>query len=340
MPRVRTKAKLNFAKREYGGEQSRFRLVPATEPVPRDQASLPPSHPALIEGRTLFPSRVFDAGDRDRILVRGYHNSKIGDLITKGPWAGFRIFTFALEERATCPRSCAVWSACYGNALHMSVRFRFNAGFLMSLEEELVAMGDRYPGGFAVRAHVLGDFPTLEYVQHWRMWLDLVPALHVWGYTAHLAGTPIGDAVISLNRLYPGRWAFRQSVAPDAEPRDWQAATTWTSPERIGPRSYRAAGGIVCPAETGATSTCGTCAICFSPEAARKRIVFLGHGTRPGIGVGGRRPNKSDAKYSGSNPEIRKAPPVLPSERFTDVDAFIASRGVTRLPAAKAQGVR
>ena len=323
MPRVRTKPKLNFARRDYGGRQSRFRLVPTTEPVPRAAAALSPDHPAVTEGRTLFPSRVFDVGQRDRILVRGYHNSKVGDLITKGPWAGFQIYTFALEERATCPRSCAVWDACYGNALHMSVRFRFNAGFLMSLEEELVAKGEEHPDGFAVRAHILGDFVSIEYVRHWGLWLEMVPALHVWGYTAHQAGTPIGDAVYAMNDLFAGRWAFRNSVAPDAEPDDWQAATTWDSPERINAKSYRAAGGIVCPAEVGATQSCGTCGLCWSPEAAGKRIVFLGHGTSPGRGH-----------------DRSKAPPNLApaTERFTDVAAFIAARGVTRVPAAKARG--
>lgn len=276
MPRERTKAKLYFARGESGGKNSRFKLRPVTEPAPRDEAELVAGHPALVEGRTIFTSHVFDAGDRDRVLIEGMNNSKIGNRVTKGPWAGFPIFTFALEERATCPRSCHLFSACYGNALPMAVRFKFNDGFLMSMEEELVMAGDKHPNGFAVRAHVLGDFVNLEYVRHWELWMRLVPQLHVWGYTAHQAGTEIGDAVYAMNHVFAGRWAFRNSVAPESEHDEWQASTTWEKPTKVG-GALRGGGGLICPAEMGATATCG---LCWSPAAKDTRIVFLGHGMR------------------------------------------------------------
>ena len=335
MPSERTKAKLHFALGQSGGTMSRFRLVPVAEPTSRSEAALRHGHPAMSEGRTVFPTRVCDAGQRDHILMRGFHNSKIGDRITKGAWAGFPIFTVTLEERATCPRSCAVWDACYGNAMPVAVRFRYNDGFLLSLEEELVAVGDRYPLGFAVRAHVLGDFVSLDYVRHWQLWLELVPQLHVWGYTAHQAGTPVGDTVRFMNDLYPGRWAFRHSVTPGTEVTDWQASTTWEKPTQAG-RALRGAGGLICPAEMGATAACGSCGLCWSPNAASTRIVFLGHGIRRPKGA---RPRKPDAKYARPIPASRNTPPALPSERFATVEAFIASRGVTKLPPAKARGL-
>lgn len=277
MRKVRTKAKLHFALGESGGTMSRFKVVPKTEPVPRKTAALIPGHAALVSGRTIFPSRVFGASERSHILMRGFHNSKIGDRIMKGPWAGMRIYTMSLEERATCPRSCSNWSECYGNALPVAVRFRLDAELLEALEAELVTKGDEHPDGFAVRAHVLGDFANLEYVDHWRLWMQMVPALHVWGYTAHPAGSEIGTAVLAMNDRFAGRWAFRTSVAPDAEAADWQAATTWDKPRWVG-GALRGAGGLVCPVEMGASASCGTCALCWSPAAAGTRIVFLGHG--------------------------------------------------------------
>lgn len=300
----------------FGG-LARYVNPPVTEPTPRWQAELRPDHEALSEGRTVYTSRVFDAGERDRILISGINNAKIGNRVTKGPWAGFPIYTFALEERATCPRSCGLWSSCYGNSLPVAVRFKYNDGFLMSLEEELVMAGDKHPRGFAVRAHVLGDFINLEYVRHWKLWMGMVPALHVWGYTAHQAGTQIGDAVYAMNHVYAGRWAFRNSVPPETEHDEWQAATTWEKPVKVG-GALRGGGGLICPAEMGATATCGTCGLCWSPAAAKTRIVFLGHGSK--------------------NPRKHNSP-VVAADRHTDVAAFIAARGVTRLPAAKAKGL-
>lgn len=258
------------------GGLSRYANDPVTTPTPRAAADLRSDHPASILGHSIFPSSVYDAGQRDRILINGINNAKIGKRVTKGPWAGFPIYTFALEERATCPRSCVVWRACYGNSLPVATRFRFNAGFLMSLEEELVQAAERRRNrnGFVVRAHVLGDFPSLEYVNHWRLWLELVPQLHVFGYTAHPRRSDIGSAVLEMNERFAGRWAFRSSVDPDATASDWQTAAIWTADEMV----WR--DGIICPAETGKTATCGTCALCWSPNAKDKRILFLGHGMR------------------------------------------------------------
>jgi hypothetical protein len=57
-----------------------------------------------------------------------------------------------------------------------------------------------------------------------------------------------------------------------------QAAVIWDKPE-----GALTAGDILCPAETGKTQTCGTCAVCWAPAASSKRIVFMGHGmTRRG----------------------------------------------------------
>jgi hypothetical protein len=327
--------KMTSNKRAYGvGGLTRYKNPPVTDPTPRREAELRADHRAVIDGHTIFPTSVYDAGDRDRILIPGINNSKIGGRVTKGRWAGFPIFTFALEERATCPRSCGLWRACYGNALPVAVRFRFNNGFLMSLEEELVAMGDHHPGGFAVRAHVLGDFVDLDYVRHWRLWMELVPELHVWGYTARPTDGAIGKEIVAMNARRPDRWQVRFSVAEDAPYAPMQVTTTWTKPNRYAfdPETKS----MICPQEIGKTDHCTTCGICWNPRLQHVRVRFLGHGN-----VNGNRGQspKTDAKYADPIPTARNTLPPLPSERFDSVEAFIAARGVTRLPPAKARGL-
>jgi hypothetical protein len=264
-----------------GGIHTRFALMPRSEPSPRDEAALPLGHAAIVSGHTLFPTRVFDPNERDRVLISGHSNSKIGKSITKGPWAGFPIFTLTLEERATCPRTCAQWDTCYGNAMPFAVRLRYSPALVAALDRELRAHAVANPKGFAVRLHILGDFPDLEYVHRWAAWIAAIPQLHVWGYTAHGRDTNIGVTIAEMNTANPTRWSVRTSVAPETYPAPMQASVTWVKPSAV-PASDE----ILCPAETGKTATCGTCALCWSPTVADKRIVFLGHGMRKRTGPG------------------------------------------------------
>jgi hypothetical protein len=311
------------------GGLARFLNAPVTEPVPRWRAGLKPGHDALTEGRTIFPSSVFDAADRPRVLISGINNAKLGNDIRRGDWKGMPVFHFALEERATCPRTCAVWAECYGNNLPVAVRFKFNENFLALLEEDLALAGDKYPDGFAVRAHTLGDFVDLNYVGYWQMWLHLIPEMRVWGYTAHQRGTEIGDRVIQMNDEFPNRWVFRTSVHPEAPLGPWQATTTWTKPEHVSAKGYRGAGGTVCPAEVGGAECCATCGLCFHPKSANTRITFLGHG-----GHRGRKSNETKLREQAVTKVV-----TVPVDMDSEVTRFMRTRGVTVLPAARARGI-
>lgn len=95
----------------------------ASKPIePERSPGLSVGHPALSEGRTIFPSTVTASKDSPRFLVSGHNNPKLGKAILKGPRAGWPIYQLSLEERATCPRSCEQWSTCYGNAMHLARR--------------------------------------------------------------------------------------------------------------------------------------------------------------------------------------------------------------------------
>ena len=130
---------------------------------------------AIANARTVFTNRIKQA-DREtmgksELLIKKSTNVKLGKRVTKGKWKGFPIFTLTLEERATCPRSCAHWADCYGN--NMLYAFRYEAGPELEamLETELAELQRKYPNGFLVRLHILGDFYSVGYVAKWAKWL-------------------------------------------------------------------------------------------------------------------------------------------------------------------------
>lgn len=266
-----------MAKRAYGtGGLSRFVNAAVTESVKRSHAALDRRHPALREGHTIFPTRVFDASKLDRVLISGINNAKLGKTITKGPWAGSPFYHLSLEERATCPRSCPVWDACYGNGMPAATRVRYNANLMRALDTQLNGLNQKHPGGFAVRLHVLGDFPDLDYVQAWIGFSDKYKALQIEGYTAHPRTSEIGQAIWQMNLKRPKRWQIRNSVALDAPYEAMQVSTLWDGASTP-PADMDA---IVCPQELGKTACCSTCALCWSPAMHNKRVLFLGHGGR------------------------------------------------------------
>lgn len=316
--------------RKYSvGGQARFRNPVVTEPTPRGQAALSETSPIVVEGRTMFPGRVFNASERDQVLIAGINNAKTGNQITVGPWAGMRHFNLSLEERTTCPRSCAVYAECFGNGMPMAVRFRYNDQLMMSLEGELEWLSIRHPNGFSVRLHILGDFPDIAYLRRWIEWVDEIPELHVWGYTARPVDGLIGKEIMAMNVRRPDRWQVRFSVAENTPHAPMQVATTWTKPDRY---AYDAmTESLICPQEIGKTEHCTTCGICWNQKLAHVRVRFMGHGNVSGNHGG--LPRKATATR-----EV-EASRVLPTERFTDPAAFIAARGVTRLQTAKARGL-
>ena len=157
----------------------------APKAKPESSYGLAADHPSAVEGRTRFPGQVIGAMASARFLVSGVNNAKIGAMVTKGPWKGMPVYTLTLEERRTCPRSCAQWLDCYGNAMHWSPRRdAFDEDFLAVLAAEVITVSRLHPAGFVVRLHVLGDFYSARYVLAWAHLLEMLPNLHVYGYTA------------------------------------------------------------------------------------------------------------------------------------------------------------
>jgi len=243
--------------------KSRF----ASRPLNDQPASMPPfNHPALTEGRTLYPATV--RASRDRWALKSGDNArKIGARILKGRWKGYAVYTLTLEERKTCPTSCHHWRSCMGNKMNWADRVATRPDLLWRLEREVALLEIRHPGGFAVRLHVLGDFFSVEYVQFWERLLELHPALHVWGYSArHDKDDPIAAALVALVKKQWSRFAVRFSNAP--MPFALPATTTVEHPLQV------PTGSVLCPEQIGRTESCSTCGLCW---ATTKRVAFIQH---------------------------------------------------------------
>ena len=235
---------------------------------------LPVFHPVVRAGRTLFPSRVYAPAEVARVLKDGHQSRKIGRIVAKGHRRGWPIFTLTLEERATCPRSCGEWQSCYGNRMQAAERIEAvssgtggpdeGRALMNALSHEVVQLAEAYPRGFLVRLHVLGDFWSTDYVAFWAGLLRDVPALHLFGFTAHGPESTIGAAVGAM--MADCGWdraAFRFSGA----------AGPMMASRVIGPGEVDDSA-ILCPAQTGATDCCATCALCW---ASQRSLAFRRH---------------------------------------------------------------
>jgi hypothetical protein len=245
----------------------------ASQPLNGRSASppLPLDHPAVVAGRTVFPTTVRQPS-RDAnglwALKSGVNNRKIGGLILKARWKGLPVYTLTLEERATCPTTCRHWRSCYGNKMHRAQRMQAGPDLEWRLERDVARLRMKHPDGFAVRLHTLGDFNSVEYVEFWGRLLERHPALHIWGYTArcNIKDDPIAAALVALIKRHGDRFAIRFSDAPFPFP--FPATIT------VETEAQKPADATVCPEQVGKTESCSTCALCWQTD---KRIAFIQH---------------------------------------------------------------
>lgn len=281
------------------GEDRRF--VDKAELDPGSVRSLPQNHPALVENRTLFPSTVVEVNDsfEDRLLVSGKNNRKLGERILKGKFKGYALYGLSLEERATCPTDCSVRTFCYGNGMQMARRHRITDLDLFAtfLEDEIRTILADPVDGLMVRLHVLGDFPSVEYVALWADLMEAHERLACYGYTHRR--DDIGDAINSLKSRYPDRFRIRWS-------HDKPHADGAVVIDRI-PEGKRVEEGLVCPAQTDATACCSSCGLCWEGHAKKETIVFIKHGP------------KSLAAFAES---ARQDAPAMASEGIRPIAAF------------------
>lgn len=219
-------------------------------------------HPAVRKATPFFPGMVKPAAAMDTLLKSGQHSAKLGAIVEKGRWKGFPIVSLTLEERDTCPRTCAEWSTCYGNNMPFATRIFDDGTLTRRLWGELASLNARHPGGYLVRLHVLGEFYSVEYVEFWRQALVDFTALHVFGFTARRAPDPIGIALMQLVGEQLDRFMVRFSGGSVGA----MCAEVVDTPDQ--------ASGIVCPAESDPDRCCANCALCFN---SIHNITFIRH---------------------------------------------------------------
>lgn len=279
MPYQRENATLRKSDKKLGDDVTFSRFVKITKseraapPVnarrqPK-QAWLPNlRHKVLEEGRSIFFRKGVKAvADVKNVLVSGHNNVKIGRDVRKGAFRGYWIYTLSLEERATCPRSCQHWQSCYGNNMPYAKRIAHDDRYALkkAIDRDVVKlMAVRGRAGILIRLHALGDFYDEDYVVFWGNMLRAYPRLAVYGYTARQPGTPIGDKIKNVKRVFGRRFAIRWSDGN----RD-QDCTVSIELEKDAP-----ANAFVCPEQTGKTKGCGTCGACWEGV---KNVAFITH---------------------------------------------------------------
>lgn len=221
---------------------------------------------SIAAGRSLFHRKgVRQPGDGP-VLVSGHSNVKIGRDVRKGPLRGYWIYTLTLEERATCPTSCAHWRSCYGNGMPWAKRVDHREPLALEAAihrdvTRLLAVKGRV--GILVRLHALGDFFDPDYVDYWAGLLEANPRLAVYGYTAYPPDSPIGRAVQVAKERFGFRFAIRWSNGGGDE--DCTVSVKDATP---------VPGATICPEQTGATAACATCGLCWG---SRRNIAFVEH---------------------------------------------------------------
>ena len=246
---------------------------------------------AVLAGRSVYhdlrAKSVTDGMAASERVVKKSTNTKLGKRVTKGKLAGFPIFTVTLEERATCPRSCIHWGDCYGNNMMNATRYAADDALIAQIEADLAFYQAKYPKGFLVRLHVLGDFFSVAYVAQWAKWLGMFPALHVYGYTANQPDATdsqeraIGEALLSLRMACGIRFAVRFSGSftdifaalsnDDSRARDMLASKqAFVCPTQISKET----GQLAKKGQETLVPSCGSCGLCWQ---ASKPVVFITH---------------------------------------------------------------
>lgn len=120
-----------------------------------------------------------------------------------------------------------------------------------------------------LRLHVLGDFYSLEYA---KLWFEEI-GIPMFGYTHHRPDSEIGSYLASLPwSKFSIRFSWRADVSPPLNKRGAVTVEADT-PEKFEAEAARF-NAIPCPVQTGKSSNCVTCMLCWETE---RNIAFKKH---------------------------------------------------------------
>ena len=240
---------------------------------------------AIINNRSLFQNKVKSVSDgmgKTERAIKKSINIKLGNTVLKGRLKGAKIYTLTLEERKTCPRDCFHYENCFANNMPFATRYTFDAALLEQIEKDIIYYNDKGKA-FLVRLHILGDFPSEEYVEFWNALLERYEHLNIYGYSANQLETPIGEALDNMRDVWGLRFMVR--ISGDTKT-DSMAALSFDDVSARAQIETKKA--FICPAQIthkGATTiakktektmsaNCGTCTLCWTTKL---NPIFLTH---------------------------------------------------------------
>ena len=134
---------------------------------------------------TIFRKMIQPINSDKRILKNGSTNKKLkDDIVEHGAWALSKILNVSGIERFHCPKTCHHWNDCYGNGMPFAHRFQIDNSIVQDkLHTECMNLPVR-KHGYAIRLHVIGDFPNERYIQTWYDIMMKREDIKVFGFTA------------------------------------------------------------------------------------------------------------------------------------------------------------
>jgi hypothetical protein len=238
------------------------------ELVQLTRAASPPGPDDFSGQHTRFRKSVREAPEAPgasglRVLKPGTSNKKLGWMVTKGPFRGMPIHSLTLEERATCWAGCQNLDRCYGNNMYLAHRYAPGPALETALEADLRDLAARFPRGFVVRLHILGDFYSVDYVQFWDRMVREIPELHIFGFTHWRQASAIGAEVARFAGAHGARVSMLRSDPTEADD-PMKAAYTVDWVPGVPHAELAHEGSVSCPHEEGKVRDCASCGLCMS----------------------------------------------------------------------------
>lgn len=227
---------------------------------------------------TVYSSNVVYFHDGDRAPLKpARDNGKLhSNVVVRGQFAGYHMYSLTLEERATCYEKCGQLKTCYGNNMPFAKRYRVDSVLMDAIEAQLATL-TRNGRKILLRLHILGDFFSVEYVTFWQRMLNHFPTVAAFGYTHWPIITPQGQAVERLVKAMPGRFNIKFSAD---DPRQIPLLSGYTLGGTIVVKDWADApkGWIKCPAQMAADRGISLgCAECGIACATNANVAFVEH---------------------------------------------------------------
>jgi hypothetical protein len=186
----------------------------------------------------------------------------VSKRIRKGIFRDMALYVLTLIERENC-NDCPILDSCYGRNMPHAVRMDPKAkGFKKAMLADIDVLSKRYPKGYVIRLHELGDFFSVDYVKFWEGLLIDNPRLNIFGYS-HQSGA-IGAEIDRVFIDHPGRFNIMDS---DGAHGTGIRPTATVSEDAL-------EGATDCPQQTKRTPSCITCGLCMN---GRTNVRFYPH---------------------------------------------------------------